>query len=301
MQIIETESKQHWLELRAMDITSTEASALLGLSPYMTEFELWHNKKEGRIVEIDATEVMRWGYRLEAPIAKGIGEDQSWKVWPFKQYGRLPELRAGSSFDFMAKTPEGLAILEIKNVSYLQFRDKWLIEDGEVIEAPPHIEIQVQHQMMVSGIETAYIGALVGGNKVSIIKRKRSEAVISKIRNSIENFWKSIDANNPPKPNMQRDSDFIISLLNFAEPGTTVEPNEKMDALAARYQELKEQEKKISSEVKAIKADMLSIMGDAEKCRGETYSVSAGMVAGGPVSYERKPYRNFKISFKKEK
>ena len=49
---IERTSEQAWLQQRAKDVTSTEVSALFGLSPYMTEFELWHRKANAEIVRI---------------------------------------------------------------------------------------------------------------------------------------------------------------------------------------------------------------------------------------------------------
>src|SRR5690606_13565282 len=156
-----------WHALRAQDLTSTDIAALFNLSPYKTHFELWHEKKSGEPVRIQQNERMKWGNRLEASVALGIAEDRGWTVRPLKEYGRLPGLRLGSSFDFrvIAKIsnspgygtnldPDGVgwtrddspddAILEIKCVDFRAFRDGWTVED-DYIEAPPHIEIQVQH------------------------------------------------------------------------------------------------------------------------------------------------------------
>ena len=69
------EDNKHWLQLRTRDVTSTEVSALFGLNPWMTEFELWHNKKSQAVIEIEDNERMKWGRRLEDPIAQGVAED----------------------------------------------------------------------------------------------------------------------------------------------------------------------------------------------------------------------------------
>lgn len=74
--------KQEWLKKRLDDITSTEVSALFGLSPYSTEFELWHRKKSREVVELASNERMVWGSRLESAIAGGIASDQGWEVSP---------------------------------------------------------------------------------------------------------------------------------------------------------------------------------------------------------------------------
>ena len=49
-------TRADWLALRVPVITSTEAPALFEESPYTTHFELWHQKHDNVIVEIDSNE-----------------------------------------------------------------------------------------------------------------------------------------------------------------------------------------------------------------------------------------------------
>ena len=109
MEIHRPENKAHWLELRSMDITSTEVSALFGISPYKTHFELWHQHKDGLITEIEENERMRWGSRLQNAIAEGIAEDEGWQIRLMDEYVRDPARRMGSSFDFgIESTAKGM-------------------------------------------------------------------------------------------------------------------------------------------------------------------------------------------------
>lgn len=318
MKAITPDNHEHWLKLRSEDVTSTECSSLFGLSPYMTEFELWHRKKNQEIVTLEETERMRWGNRLEAAIANGIAEDQSWTVKPFKDYARNEELRAGSSFDFIILSDEitskkdglthikdclPIGLLEIKNVDALQFKEKWVIEDGQVVEAPPHIEIQVQHQLMITGFQVAYIGALVGGNSVGLIRRTPQENIISQIKSKITKFWDSIENNQPPAPDFERDADFISSLYDNAEPGKTMDvcKDEEMMDLVAKYKDATAMEKAAATAKQAAKAQILTKIGDAEKIFGDSFTISAGVVGPAQVAYERKGYRNFRVHFKKNK
>jgi putative phage-type endonuclease len=296
---IQPQSKQHWHGLRAHDVTSTESPALFGISPYTTEFELFTRKKDHLIVEIEANERMLWGDRLQDAIAQGIAEDQGWDIRRMTEYMRDEELRMGSSFD-MAIGAEGL--LEIKNVDALAFRDGWLVE-GDVIEAPPHIELQLQHQFAVSGRKFGYIGALVGGNRVVLLKREPDQKVIDALRSKVALFWDRIAKNDPPTIDFARDAEFIAQLYNSATTGKVFDArgNEELMDLARRYRELGEQEKQIEAAREAIKAQLLMTIGDAEKVLADGFSISAGVVAGGHVSYERKPYRNFRLNWKKEK
>lgn len=300
-ELIEIENKDQWLNLRSHDVTSTEVAALFGCSPYLTEFELWHRKRDPQVVEIKENERMKWGNRLEDTIANGIAEDNEWEIGPFKDYMRIPHLRMGSSFDYVIKERDHL--LEIKNVDGLVFAKEWISDGEKNIEAPPHIELQVQHQLAVCGMEKAYIGALVGGNKVILIERSPQKEIIDAIQTKVSQFWASIDAGNEPNPIMERDAEFITKLYSFATPGKVVESygNETFNIPASRYKEIAEQEKTLSVEKKAIKAEMLTMVGDAEKVLGDGFTVSASMIGPAQVSYERKGYRNFKVSWRKSK
>jgi len=300
---IELSSKEQWLELRSRDVTSTEVAALFDLNPYMSKFELWQRKKNNLVVTIEENERMKWGSRLEHTIAQGISEDFNLPTTPFKSYMRIPELKVGSSFDYLINKGTDLeAILEIKNVDSMMFKDKWLMEDGEITEAPPHIELQVQHQLFVSGKKTAYIGALVGGNKVYLIKREYDEGLVNEIKSRVVKFWESIDKNLAPSPDFKSDYKFISSMLNRSQSGYEVENfSNELHMLVEQYKKVSEQEKEISETKDIIKAKILMIVGEAEKVKGDGFTISAGMVKGGPISYVRKDYRNMRINFKREK
>jgi putative phage-type endonuclease len=292
-------NRDHWLELRTRDLTSTETPALFGCSPYITEFELAHRKRQGVVVKIEESERMKWGNRLQDAIAYGIAEDQGWTIRRMEEYMRDPTVRIGASFDY-AIGEEGL--LEIKNVDALAFRDGWLVHDDGSIEAPPHIEIQVQTQLAVSERKFAYIGALVGGNRVVLIKREPDQGTIDAIRSKANFFWSILAAGKEPEPNFEKDAAFIVSLMQRAEPGKIL--SAKGDAnfatLAQRYRDLGQTEKQIKEEREAVKAKLLLAIGDAEKVLGDDFTVSAGVVGPARVEYDREGYRNFRISWKKK-
>lgn len=289
--VVIPESKAHWLEMRHKNISSTEAPVLYNASPYQTLFEMYHAKRSDDLHLIQENERMVWGNRLQDAIANGVAADKCWVIRPMNEYIALPEYRLGSSFDYMIGENE--AILEIKNVDSLVFNNKWT-ED----EAPAHIELQVQTQMLVSGITKCYICALVGGNRIHIIERDYNPKIGESILKQAKKFW-AMTA--PPSIDFERDAKFIKELYSFAEPNKMIEPTERLDELAICYKELQKQSKQIESGLEAVKAEMLSIMQDAEKVKGQGYSISAGMVAEAQVSYTRKAYRTFKIFFKKDK
>ena len=311
-EIILPTDENHWLSLRAQDITSTEVAALFGCSPYLTKFELWHRKKDRTVITLEPSERMRWGTRLQDSIAQGIAEDQGWRVRRMAEYIRNSELRIGASFDFGIletvdfpginfKDEQPIGLLEIKNVDSLAFRDGWII-DGDTLEAPPHIELQVQHQLLVSGLSTAYIGALIGGNRVVLIKRESDSNVHYAIKNAVAEFWKSIEENNPPPPIFPQDSQAVSKLYGYAEPGKVLHADQAIDSLCADYKTYANAEKESREKKESVRAQILMKIGDAEKVTGANFTISAGVIGPAQIpAHERKGYRNFKLNWKKEK
>lgn len=314
-EIIVPSNEAHWLEMRKRDVTSTESAALFGMSPYTTHFELWHAKKSGLAREFKTNERMKWGNRLEAAIAHGIAEEQGWEIRPLKEYMRDPDARIGSSFDFVITNLEGGPVhLEIKNVDYLAFRDGWIEHDDGGIEAPEHIEMQVQHQMAVSGFKRAFIGAFIAGNRGVVIERERDEPVIAAIKAKVAEFWRTVDAGEEPAAVMPGDAEAVIRLNQYAQPGKLVDASgdANIAALVLEYKRLAADEAKAKEDKEVVKADLLKAIGDAEKVLLEGWTISAGMQADTPAtlitesmvgtSYGgRKGFRNLRINVREPK
>jgi putative phage-type endonuclease len=314
--IIPIENEQQWLGERVKDITSTEVSALYGLSPYKTEFELFHEKRDGQVVKFQPNERMKWGTRLESIIAQGAAEDQGWEIAKLNVYMRDINARIGSSFDFeILSSANGKGIMEIKNVDSLQFYKNW-IDDGQGnIEAPEHIELQIQHQMEVSGYEWTALVALVGGNELKVVYRNRDREIGSDIRAKVAAFWERVQRNSPPSADYSKDADFIIKQLHGkANEGEVIDATED-----ATVNELIKQYRWVSNEISGMeaikdsyKAQLLERIGTASKVLTAHGSIACGMTKDslgtlitpdmvGTYQGARKGYRNFRFTPKKEK
>lgn len=306
-------SEADWLERRKQDITSTESSALFGMSPYATNFEIWHQKKSGNPGEFKPNERMSWGNRFEAAIAHGIAEEQGWTIEPLKDYWRIPELRIGSSFDYAITNLGEPVHLEIKNVDYFAFKQGWIKHDDGTLEAPEVIEMQVQHQMLVSGFKRSFIGALVGGNQGIVIERQRDEPVITAIRSKIAEFWASIEHNIQPPAIMPEDADAVIALNQYARPGKILDASNtpQITDLVQQWRDASRTEKQAGETAKVLKAQLMELTGDSEKILGNGFHITATMRADSPATVitedmvgstygGRKGYRNF-LYYKRDK
>ena len=313
-QIITPENNTAWLQLRTADVTSTESAALFGMSPYITRFELWHNKRGGLQSAFTTNERMDWGNALEDAIARKLAADHGWTVEPLKDYYRLPELRIGSSFDYViTNLPDGPEHLEIKNVDRFAYKDGW-IEDDFGLQAPEHIEMQVQHQMLVSGFKRSNIGALVGGNTGIVIKRERDDEVIAAIKSKIAAFWKSVDHGQEPEPVMPADVDAVMRLNQYAQPGKILDASNDANIamLVAKIKDAKTIKANADEDEKRYKAELFEAIGDAERVLINGWTLNASQVADTPPTVitadmvgqtygGRSGYRGLRITKRKEK
>jgi predicted phage-related endonuclease len=318
--IYHPENEAAWHAMRALDVTSTESPALFNMSPYTTAFELWHRKRNAEIIEIEAAGRMLWGIRLQDVIARGVAEDYGVKVRRMTSYQRLEDARMGSSFDFEIvgayrhETARGIDAglielyerngpgnMEIKNVDALVFRDSWTINEDRSIEAPDHIELQVQHQMHVSGRAWCALVVLVGGNTPKVIVREYDPEVGAAIESRVRAFWSDVAAGREPLPHYPGDAAFVCKLHGYAEPGKVFDgrSDAELATLVGDYQRAALREKQAKEDKDVAKAQILTRIGDAERALLEGFTVSASVVGPCHVEYDREGYRNFRVTAKK--
>jgi putative phage-type endonuclease len=292
-EFITFENEQAWLDLRLKDITSTECSALFGCSPYATPYSLFHAKTGQLEADFELNDRIKWGNRLETAIAYGIAEDTGLRVEPFKIYARIPEMRMGSSFDFKiiglddsytgtdetyrdAFRENGPGIMEVKNVDGLQFKRAWIV-DEHIMEAPPHIELQVQHQQETADMEWTLIAPLVGGNMPSPFLRQRDRAIGRAIIDKVGEFWHMVDTGKAPAPDFSADGDTIAQLL-YQDNGKTVDmgDNARLKELIALHEAAGKEYKTADEKKSALKAEILTVIGHNAKVLVPGFSISAG-------------------------
>lgn len=285
------ESKEHWLRLRHGMINSTESSALFNANEYISEYQLWHEKRKPDPTILEESTRMKFGTKLQPVIADMIAEQEGWIIKPMNQYIYSEDYKIGSSFDYEIVNQD--TILEIKNVDGLVFRNKWTDD-----EAPPSIEFQVQQQMLLSGFRRAVIGVCVGGNEIHLYHRTYNNDIGQAILLKVNEFWLREE---PPPVDYAKDFNYINSLYQTVTPGQIIESTQDMDDIAAAYQSVSEQIKELEVRKDQYKAQMLTLIGESEKVLSPYYSISCGMTAETQLNYTRKAFRNFRITPRKQK
>jgi len=307
--IVETPitNKQDWLENRLLDVTSTEVSCLFDLNPFKSQFQLYNEKKEKFVESFDNSR-MYWGRKLEKSIAEGCAEELGFDIEPFNVYISNTKTRMGSSFDYKITSGDEVGIMEVKNVDFLAYKDKWE-DDGEgTIVAPPVYELQLQHQMEVADINWGCIVALVGGNTMKVVKRDRDRAIGEMLRTQVHHFWDRIKLGMPPDIDFENNSQYLIkNVFNQTDPSLILSSDENLDKLIDDYLTLNKAHKDNEKQLKGLKAQIFEASNGAVKIISDNGTVHCGMTKGSKGTFITKdmvgtyinaknPYRQLRIT-----
>jgi predicted phage-related endonuclease len=290
---IKIENDEHWHALRAKHVGGSEVSALFNEHAQMTAFELW-NIKAGRIPKPDFSDNERifWGKHLEPAIAAGVASKTGWTIRKVRRYLSNPDIGLGSSLDHeIVSNDRGPGVLEIKTAD-------WLIAKGwENGEPPLSYMLQVMAYLSVTGRAWGCMAVLVGGNDLRLFNFDRRPGTIKIIEDRVAEFWRSVRDGVEPKPDFAKDGDTIGKLYASTEDGKVADLNgsNRAPELIAAYQQAAVDEKDADARKSAAKGELITLVGDAEMAICGSAKISAKMVKGAHIEYERKPYRAFSV------
>ncbi len=313
-EIVTHATEAAWLEARKGFITSTEAAALFGVGVYVkTPYELWAIKA-GVVPadEVEDTDRLRWGRRMEPVIAAGIAEDLGLIAEPFKVFISMPEFRMASSFDWIVTgiaadfdgdnearrmfREHGPGLLEIKNTDALQFKRAWEV-DGDHVEAPIHMESQVQWQMEVADKPWSILCPLIGGNTTKPIIRVRDHAFGAAAREKAADLWRRVHAMAPPAPDFTKDGATIAQVYGDND-GSSIDlsDNPRVLALCKAYKKAGTEEKAAKEAKDAAKAELLTIIEHAKSVTAGPFKISAGTNKASFRAYYRDGYQKLTVT-----
>ena len=200
-----------WHAKRARVIGGSEIAALFDCQPpyAMSKFALWHVKAGNTPPPPVDNERVRWGNRLERVIAEIAAAENGWTIEPGQHVADPTTPGLGATLDFtITNAQAGLGALEIKNTDWLQHRRAWLNN-----EPPPHILLQLQHQLAATGYKWGVVVALVGGNQLEQYPYEAKPNLIAEIRRRVTAFWRSIDDGVPPPVDASDSATAILKAL----------------------------------------------------------------------------------------
>jgi putative phage-type endonuclease len=220
---------------RQTGVGASEVAAVMGLSDYETALDVYA-RKAGLAPESSDSPAKRLGRALE-PVVLGLYEEEMdvCLIRGLKVTNpRYPRMFAHPD----GVWPGALRGVEAKTVAGRHAR-KW----GEpgTDQIPQGYLIQCHAQMMVGGYEEVHVPVIVAGQRFSIYRVSRSDALVEAIDEAVTRFWRDhiLRREPPPSPSPEAVARYL-SLAHQRAEGEMREADEEVDRLAWAYRQARQ-------------------------------------------------------------
>jgi putative phage-type endonuclease len=191
---IDLRDRERWLAARKHGIGASEIPVILGLPPWDSPFSLYWRKKLGG--ELEMTDAMEWGTRLEDPIAEKFAEcHPEYTVHPGGLYRHAEHhwMLATPDRRLRPKDDSPGELLQLKTAYDL---DGW----GEpgTDDVPLYYRAQVMQEMAVYGAPRCWLVVLAGGTRYREYVVKYDPTDAETLRAAGEAFMRRLADNDPP-------------------------------------------------------------------------------------------------------
>ena len=224
LRLVKTENldRDQWLKVRKGGIGSSDAAAAVGLNPYHSQLELWMEKTGRAPVAppgdggADDLSPMYWGSLLEPIVAAHYTRRTGNRVRRINavlQHPEHPWMLANIDREVMG-APD-VQLLECKTAG---IQGAWLWRDG----VPEYVQLQVQHQLAVTGKQAADVAVLLGGQELQIFRIERDEELIAQLITLEREFWGYVERDQQPPADGSDSADRALRALYPRDTGLTL-------------------------------------------------------------------------------
>lgn len=261
-------SEKEWLEYRRSGIGGSDASAVLGVSPFTTCRDLYYDKLNiaSAFDDFDNWVAKEVGHLLEDLVAKIFSVKTGYRIFQMKKMFRHPLYSFMlANLDYFIELPNGkTAILEIKTTNY-NAKDKWWDGTKEII--PLNYQLQGQHYMAVMNIDQVYFCCLYGNNENEVIIRHLDRDLLfeSELISLEEDFWTNHILAQVPPPYTENGNLVLKSVhrhFGYGDPTLSeVILQENHCKQLKQYLELQQAKNKLDTKSKELDTQMKKIQG----------------------------------------
>lgn len=251
-----------WDDLRSRGLGGSEIAAVVGLSPWVSRFALWHRKR-GTLGKQEVNTGMDWGHRLEDVICDAWAEKRDMldveRAGTFRHAERTWQLANVDRLlydDEFRPAPVGL--LEVKTAHQYDAHE-WGHGPEDI---PPYYRCQVLWYMDVLGVPEAHLAVLIGGSdyREYLIPYAADEA--EWLREQGAAFWQTVLDGTPPDLD---GSDATYQAVRELHPEINGEDVEIPGELYADYACTKKAFEAAKGAHQLAKSAVLDAMGQAQR------------------------------------
>lgn len=251
---------------RTSFIGGSDAAAILGVSPWKSQFRLYQ-EKIGEIVEKVTPakqKLFKRGHRWEPVVVEMLVDELQDRGHDVQIIGRnqryhdpeFPFLSCELDLELLIDGEETNA--ELKTVHPFAAKD-WGEQDTD--EIPIYYAAQGMHGLLVKQRRRCVFAALIGADDLRVHQIERDEETISAIRAKEIEFWQRVQERNAPAPETADD----VKWLFAKDAGIVMEADDDMMAWCATLASLKLASKRIDESIEATATRLKCAMGHASE------------------------------------
>ena len=216
--------RDEWLEVRKTGIGSSDAAAAVGLNPYQSQLELWLLKtgRDGGLPKIDPHDEESptyWGNILEPIVAAHYTRRTANRVRKINAVLQHPDPDKAWMLANIDREVIGVGAVQILECKTAGINGARLWKEG----VPEYVQLQVHHQLAVTGKQAADVAVLLGGQHLEIHRIERDEVLIRNLIQLEREFWHFVETDTPPPADGSESADLALRCLYPQDTGNTVD------------------------------------------------------------------------------
>ena len=269
--------RAEWLSIRKNGIGSSDAAAAVGLNPYQSPLELWliktgRNKGLTKPNPDDTTSPVYWGSLLEPIVAASYTKQTGRRVRKVNAVLQHPDPDKAwmlANIDREVMGAPDVQILECKTAGEFGAR---LWRDG----VPEYVQLQVQHQLAVTGKHAADVAVLLCGQALQVHRIHRDEHLIERLIELEARFWHYVTTDTPPPTDGSSSSASALQCLYPHDNSERLDltQDREMSALFTDMVEIRHRITQFEQQEAQHKQRIQERMGEASHAEFETGAVS---------------------------
>ena len=269
--------RDDWLAVRKQGIGSSDAAAAVGLNPYKSQLELWLEKtgRDAGLPKIDPHDEESpayWGNFLEPIVASHYTKRTGHRVRRINAVLQHPDSAIPwmlANIDREVIAANDVQILECKTAGINGAR---LWKEG----VPEYVQLQVMHQLAVTGKQAADVAVLLGGQHLDIHRIHRDETLIRRLIDLERRFWSYVETDTPPPADGSESADLALRCLYPDDLGQCLDftQDRNLSASFADLVSVRQSIAALETQEAKLKQSLQQAMGDASRATFETGSVS---------------------------
>ncbi|MEI7430542.1 MAG: YqaJ viral recombinase family protein [Betaproteobacteria bacterium] len=269
--------RDEWLEVRKTGIGSSDAAASVGLNPYQSQLELWmiktgRGKALPQVDFNDEESPMYWGNILEPIVAAHYTKRTGNRVRKINAVLQHPDPDKSWMLANIDREVIGATDVQILECKTAGINGARLWKDG----VPEYVQLQVHHQLAVTGKQAADVAVLLGGQYLEIHRIERDDVLIQNLIKLEREFWQYVETDTPPPADGSESADLALRCLYPNDAGNTVDFSQDRE-LSATFADLVALRERIAQQEKLesqLKQKLQQAIGNASGAQFETGGVS---------------------------